>query len=128
MNKSVFDSGAAFEKYVSVTNSKKRTRDLAKKFVSGICEAESSKLGSNLGQLLFFTGLILVYGFGSFWLCWELITDGKFAESGDPKDKIPVYIRFGIPILITGIGVLFFTVLLQRLKAAKTDKYTDVQI
>lgn len=70
-------------------------------------EAESSKLGSNLGQLLFFTGLILVYGFGSFWLCWELITDGKFAESGDAKDKIPVYIRFGIPILITGIGVLF---------------------
>ena len=91
-------------------------------------EAESSKLGSNLGQLLFFTGLILVYGFGSFWLCWELITDGKFAESGDAKDKIPVYIRIGIPILITGIGVLFFTVLLQRLKAAKTDKYTDVQI
>ena len=43
-------------------------------------------------------------------------------------DRIPLYIRFGIPTLLIGFGILFFTVLFQRIKAAKTDKYTDVQI
>ena len=34
-----------------------------------------------------------------------------------------------VPERATGIiGILFFTVLFQRLKAAKTDKYRDVQI
>ncbi len=91
-------------------------------------EEETSKVGSSLGQILVLMGLILVYGGGSVFLCWELITDGKFAETGDMNDKIPLYIRFGIPTLFAGFGILFFTVLFQRLKAAKTDKYTDVQI
>ena len=91
-------------------------------------EEETSKVGSSLGQILVLMGLILVYGGGSVFLCWELITDGKFAETGDMNDKIPLYIRFGIPTLFVGFGILFFTVLFQRLKAAKTDKYTDVQV
>jgi putative effector of murein hydrolase LrgA (UPF0299 family) len=41
---------------------------------------------------------------------------------------VPLFIRFGVPTMIIGIGILFFTVLFQRLKAAKTDKYRDVQI
>lgn len=85
-------------------------------------------LGANLGQLLAIAGLILVYGIGSFWLSWELITNAKFVETGDADDKVPLFIRFGIPTLISGVGILFFTVLFQRLKAAKTDKYRDVQI
>lgn len=91
-------------------------------------EEETSKVGSSLGQILVLMGLILVYGGGSVFLCCELITDGKFAETGDMNDRIPLYIRFGIPTLLIGFGILFFTVLLQRIKAAKTDKYTDVQI
>ena len=50
-------------------------------------------------------GLILVYGGGSVFLCWELITDGKFAETGDVDDRIPLYIRFGIPTLLIGFGL-----------------------
>ena len=91
-------------------------------------EKDLPKAGSNLGQVLALLGLILVYGVGAFWLCWEMITDGKFAESGGAVDKIPLFIRFGVPTLVVGLGVLFFTVLFQRMKAAKTDKYTDVQI
>ena len=85
-------------------------------------------VGSRLGQLLAITGLILVYGVGACWLSWELITDAKFVETGDTEDKVPLFIRFGLPALIGGIGILFFTVLFQRIKAAKTDKYRDVQI
>ena len=39
-----------------------------------------------------------------------------------------MYIQYGVPVLFAGIGILFFTALFQRLKAAKTDKYKDVQI
>ena len=84
--------------------------------------------GSNIGQFLAIVGLILVYGVGAFWLCTELITDAKFTRTADPEDKVPLFIRFGVPTMILGIGILFFSVLFQRLKAAKTDKYRDVQI
>jgi|TARA_B100001540_G_C15370895_1_gene445586 TRAP-type C4-dicarboxylate transport system permease small subunit len=77
---------------------------------------------ASIGQFLVIAGLIILYGFGSFWVCAELI------KGGEDKDKIPMYIQYGVPVLFAGIGVLFFTVLFQRLKAAKTDKYKDVQI
>ena len=91
-------------------------------------ENATSGVWSNLGQFMAIAGLILVYGVGACWLSWELVTDAKFAETGDVKDQVPFFIRFGLPALIGGIGILFFTVLFQRLKVAKTDKYTDVQI
>lgn len=91
-------------------------------------EKKLAETGSNIGQFLAIVGLILVYGVGAFWLCQELITDAEFASTGDPEDKVPLFIRFGVPTMIIGIGILFFTVLFQRLKAAKTDKYRDVQI
>lgn len=77
---------------------------------------------ASIGQFLVIAGLIILYGFGSFWVCAELF------KGGEDKDKIPMYIQYGVPVLFAGIGVLFFTVLFQRLKAAKTDKYKDVQI
>mgnify|MGYP000017570622 FL=1 len=95
---------------------------------SNMTKNATSGVGSGLGQILAITGLILVYGVGACWLSWELVTDAKFAETGDVKDQVPFFIRFGLPALIGGIGILFFTVLFQRLKVAKTDKYTDVQI
>ena len=89
---------------------------------------ETSSAAANIGQVLAVVGLILVYGVGAYWLCVELVTDAEFARTGNPEDKVPLFIRIGLPTLFIGVGVLFFTVLFQRLKAAKTDKYTDVQI
>ena len=114
---------------------KKLRKGVGSLFFDQLTETEKSNMtknatsgaGSNLGQFLAITGLILVYGVGACWLSWELITDAKFADTGDAKDKVPMFIRFGLPTLIGGVGILFFTVLFQRLKAAKTDKYTDVQ-
>ena len=77
---------------------------------------------ATFGQFLVIAGLIIIYGVGAFWICAELIQGDKGEE------KIPLYIQYGVPVLFSGIGILFFTVLFQRLKAAKTDKYKDVQI
>ena len=83
---------------------------------------KSEAPAANIGQFLVIAGLIILYGFGAFWVCAELI------QGGEDTDKIPMYIQYGVPVLFAGIGILFFTVLFQRLKAVKTDKYKDVQI
>ena len=84
--------------------------------------------GASLGQWLFLGGVLLVYGTGAYLLCVELVTDAKFAETGNEEDKFPMLMRIGVPTLLLGLGILFFTVLFQRIRAAKTDKYTDVKI
>ena len=87
-----------------------------------------TETGANIGQILVIAGILIVYGIGACWLCWGLITDAKFVETGNPDDRVPIIIRIGVPTMITGFGILFLTVLLQRIKASKTDKYKDVQI
>ena len=84
--------------------------------------------GASLGQWLFLGGVLLVYGTGAYLLCVELVADAKFAETGNEEDKFPMLMRIGVPTLLLGLGILFFTVLFQRIRAAKTDKYTDVKI
>jgi len=84
--------------------------------------------GASLGQWLFLGGVLLVYGTGAYLLCVELVTDAKFAETGNEEDKFPMLMRIGVPALLLGLGILFFTVLFQRIRAAKADKYTDVKI
>ena len=95
---------------------------------SNMTKKATPGIGASFGLVFVLAGLILIYGVGACWLCWEIITDSKFAETGEIEDKIPLFVRFGLPMLIGGIGILFFTVLFQRLKVAKTDKYRDVQI
>jgi hypothetical protein len=73
--------------------------------VSGKKLAES---GPYIGQFLAFVSLILVYGVGAFWLCQELISDAEFARTADPEEKVPMFIRFGVPTMIIGISILFF--------------------
>ncbi len=91
-------------------------------------QSAAATAGTNVGQAIFLVGLVLVYGVGAYLLCADLITDAKFAKSGEEKDKVPMFLRIGLPALIIGLGILFFTVLFQRIQASKTDKYTDVEI
>jgi len=91
-------------------------------------QGAAASAGANVGQAIFLVGLVLVYGVGAYLLCADLITDAEFAKTDDAKDKVPMFIRIGVPALIVGLGILFFTVLFQRIQASKTDKYTDVEI
>ena len=87
-----------------------------------------AEAGMNIGQMLVIGGLVLVYGVGAYVLCVDIITDAEFGRTGDVDDKGPLFLRIGLPALIIGLGILFTTVLVQRIKTSKTDPYNDVEI
>ena len=76
-----------------------------------------TRTSTGAGQGLVIFGLILVYGVGGYWFIGEIIRN--------PEAKL--WIKIGVPAIVIGITILFFTVLIQRMKAAKTDKYIDVE-
>ncbi len=76
-----------------------------------------ARTGMGVGQVLVILGLILVYGVGGYWLIVEVIMD----------PEAPLWLKVGMPAIVIGFTILFFTVLVQRMKAARTDKYTDVE-
>ena len=82
------------------------------------------KSGAGIGQVLVIVGLLLLYGVGAYWMCAELIFGD--AEGGGEKAP-PWWLKIGLPAVVLGMTILFVTVLFQRLKAARTDKYTDVK-
>ena len=73
---------------------------------------------ANVGQLMFIVPLILLYGTGAFLMVAGVIND----------TEAPLWLKIGLPSIIGGLGLMVFTVVLQRIKAHKTDKYKDVQI
>ncbi len=78
----------------------------------------SGATSSTIGQILLLGGFVVLYGSAIFLLLRELIGD----------DEAPIFVRIGLPALLLGIGVLFLTVLVQRIKASKTDPYKNVRI
>lgn len=83
-----------------------------------LSNAAGGSIGSKLGQVLLLVGVIIVYGSGIVYLLRGLITDSE----------APWFVRLGIPTILLGIGILFFTVLFQRIQAAKIDKYKNVRL
>ena len=73
---------------------------------------------ANVGQLMFIVPLILLYGTGAFLMVAGVIKD----------PEAPLWLKIGLPSIIGGLGLMVFTVVVQRIKAHKTDKYKDVQI
>ena len=71
---------------------------------------------TSAGQVLVILGLLLVYGVGGYWFAMEVVRD----------EESPLWLKMGIPAIVVDFTVLLLSVILQRMKTAKTDKYTDV--
>jgi TRAP-type C4-dicarboxylate transport system permease small subunit len=92
--------------------------------VESVMSRDAERSGASIGQVLVIVGLLLLYGVGAYWMCAELV----FGDSGGGGEKQPPWwLKVGLPAVVVGMTILFVTVLFQRLKAAKTDKYTDVK-
>ena len=77
-----------------------------------------AKTGSSIGQMLVIGGFILFYGGAIYLGLGELLAD----------EDTPTVMKIGLPALLLGLGILLVSVLIQRLKAAKSDPYKDVEI
>ncbi len=80
-------------------------------------QGKQESTATSAGQVLVILGLVLVYGAGGYWFAMEVVRD----------EDSPVWLKLGIPAIVIGFTILLLSVILQRMKAAKTDKYTDVE-
>jgi hypothetical protein len=77
-----------------------------------------AETGASLGQVLVIGGFIIFYG-----SCIYLALKGILA---DPDT--PLFMKIGLPAILIGMGILFTSVIIDRIKASKTDPYNDVEI
>ena len=78
----------------------------------------TSNTWANIGQLMFIIPLILLCVIGAFLTVAGVIKD----------PEAPFWFKIGVPSIIGGFGIMLLSVVFQRIKSAKTDKYKDVQI
>ena len=71
---------------------------------------------ASVGQVVVILGLLLVYGMGGYWFAIEVVHD----------EESPMWLKLGIPAIVVGVTGMLLSVILHRMKAAKTDKYTDI--
>ena len=62
-------------------------------------------------------GVVMVYGTIVFYVLKVIFT----------VEDTPWWVRFGVPAIVFGFTLTLLTVFVQRLKSARTDKYTDVR-
>ncbi len=77
-----------------------------------------AETGASLGQVLVIGGFIIFYG-----SCIYLALKGILA---DPDT--PLFMKIGLPAILIGMGILLTSVIIDRIKASKTDPYKDVEI
>ena len=77
-----------------------------------------TETGTSLGQTLMIGGFILFYG-----TCIYFPVKAMLAS----RDT-PLLIKIGLPAILIGMGILFTSVIIDRIKASKNDRYKDVEI
>lgn len=83
-----------------------------------LSEEVTGAASASVGQILLLGGVLLLYGTGAVYLVMALIRDSE----------APMFVRLGLPAVLLGVGILFVTVLTQRIKASKTDRYKNVRL
>jgi hypothetical protein len=77
-----------------------------------------AETGASLGQILVIGGFILFYGSCIYLALKEMLAN----------PDTPMLIKIGLPAIFLGFGILLTSVIIDRIKASKTDPYKDVEI
>ena len=77
-----------------------------------------AEAGASIGQILVIGGFIIFYG--------SLIYFALKGMLANPDT--PLFMKIGLPAILIGMGILFTSVIIDRIKASKTDPYKDVEI
>ena len=77
-----------------------------------------AETGASLGQVLVIGGFIIFYGSLIYFSLKEMLS----------SPDTPMLMKIGLPVIFLGFGVLLTSVIIDRIKASKTDPYKDVEI
>ena len=77
-----------------------------------------AETGASLGQVLVIGGFIIFYGSCIYLALKEMLS----------SPDTPMLMKIGLPAIFLGFGVLLTSVIIDRIKASKTDPYKDVEI
>jgi hypothetical protein len=77
-----------------------------------------AEAGANIGQVLVIGGFVIFYGTLIFF-----VLKGMLANP-----DTPLFMKIGLPAIFIGMGILLTSVIIDRIKASKTDPYKDVEI
>ncbi len=77
-----------------------------------------AEAGANIGQVLVIGGFVIFYGTLIFFVLKEILAE----------PNTPLFMKIGLPAIFIGMGILLTSVIIDRIKASKTDPYKDVEI
>ena len=77
-----------------------------------------TEAGMNIGQMLVIGGFVIFYGTLIFFVLKGMLAD----------EDTPLFMKIGLPAIFIGMGILLTSVIIDRIKASKTDPYKDVEI
>ncbi|SVB68165.1 uncharacterized protein METZ01_LOCUS221019, partial [marine metagenome] len=77
-----------------------------------------AEAGANIGQVLVIGGFVIFYGTLIFFVLKGMLAD----------PDTPLFMKIGLPAIFIGMGILLTSVIIDRIKASKTDPYKDVEI
>lgn len=77
-----------------------------------------AETGASLGQVLVIGGFIIFYGSLIYFALKEMLS----------SPDTPMLMKIGLPAIFLGFGILLTSVIIDRIKASKTDPYKDVEI
>ncbi len=77
-----------------------------------------AEAGANIGQVLVIGGFVIFYGTLIFFVLKGMLAD----------EDTPLFMKIGLPAIFIGMGILLTSVIIDRIKASKTDPYKDVEI
>ena len=77
-----------------------------------------AEAGANIGQVLVIGGFVIFYGTLIFFVLKGMLAD----------EDTPLFMKIGLAAIFIGMGILLTSVIIDRIKASKTDPYKDVEI
>jgi anti-sigma factor RsiW len=77
-----------------------------------------AEAGASIGQVLVIGGFVIFYGTLVYFVLKGMLAD----------EDTPLFMKIGLPAIFLGFGILLTSVIIDRIKASKTDPYKDVEI
>lgn len=96
---------------------KMKLKERPAEFWDGYSQNIYNRLERGAAWLLILIGAVILGGCALYQVFNELVAD----------TNIPVFLKFGIFILFTGVIILIFSVLREKLSTFKNDKYKEIK-